>query len=94
MLFYNDILQCEEDLEASLPWFAALTINRRVALISLYFNMDLGDVQGFLRGWPNFLSQMAAGQYEAAATNLETSQPWASEVGARAVRLAALVRSG
>lgn len=93
-LLQNDKAQCEADLEAALPWIVGITINRQVAVYSLYFNMYLGDVARFLASWPHFLEQMRIGAYEDAAHNLETSQPWASEVGARATRLANLIRSG
>lgn len=96
LMHANDKAQCEADLEAAIPWITGVTINRQVAIYSLYFNMYLGDVARFVgqHGWPNFLEQMRIGAYEDAAHNLETTQPWASEVRSRAARLASLIRSG
>lgn len=93
-MYSNDALECEADLAGPLPWIASLSIPRQVAVYSLYFNMDLGTPAKFIAGWPHFLAQMQAGDYDAAATNLETSQPWATEVGARATRLGEMVRQG
>ena len=93
-LFDNDMLQCERDLAAAMPWVASLSQNRQVVMYSLYFNMYLGNISKFMTGWPNFLAQMQQGEYAAAADNLETSQPWASEVGSRATRLAEWIRAG
>lgn len=90
----NDIDCAYADLDAALPWFAALTDSRKVALMSLYFNMDLHSVGKFLAGWPNLLQQCEAGQFEQAADNLESSEPWATEVGARAHRLGEMLRYG
>lgn len=94
LLYSNDRDECERDLDAALPWMTRITINRQVVLYSLYFNMYLGNVRLFLKDWPHFIEQMRIGAYEDAAHNLETSQPWASEVGSRAARLAQLIRSG
>jgi lysozyme len=94
-MWANDLAALEADLEPLLPWLGNLSANRQCAVYSLYFNTALGNPQHFVTaGWPHFLAQMQAGEFEAAATNLETSQPWASEVGARSTRLATLVRNG
>jgi hypothetical protein len=93
-LFQSDAVECEADLGAALPWIAGLSTARQVVMYSLYFNMDEGNAAGFLRAWPNFIAQMQAGDYAAAADNLESSQPWAAQVGARAQRLGEMVRNG
>lgn len=94
MLLGNDIEQCETDLTPILPWVASLSPGRQTVIYSLYFNTGLGNPQRFTSGWPHFLQQMQSGDYAAAADNLESSQPWASQVGPRAKRLADLVRFG
>lgn len=93
-LFANDAKDMEADLAIEIPWISSLTIARQVAMYSLYFNVDLGNPKRFVAAWPNFISQMQAADYDGAADNLETSQPWASEVGERATRLAGLIRKG
>ncbi len=79
-LLTNDLVQCEADLAPGLPWITTLTPGRQTVIYSLYFN--------------TFLAQMKAGQFDQAADNLESTQPWASEVGPRARRLGELVRYG
>jgi GH24 family phage-related lysozyme (muramidase) len=96
MMETTDIDQMEMDLVPLLPWIPALSTGRQVAVYSLYFNVALGNPQKFIgpHGWPTFLAQMASGQFAAAAQNLRTSQPWATEVGPRSGRLADLVLYG
>ncbi len=93
-LLDNDCNQAETDLMGPCPWIGNLSPARQAVMYSLYFNVGLGNPNHFMAAWPHFLGQMQAGQFEEAASNLETSQPWASQVGPRAKRLAALVRSG
>lgn len=90
----NDLADCERELSLPLPWVTNLSPARQTVIYSLYFNVGLGNPARFQAKWPNFLAQMAAGQFAQAADNLETSQPWATEVGPRARRLGELVRYG
>jgi lysozyme len=93
-LLSNDIAQCEQDLSLPMPWIGSLSPARQTVIYSLYFNVGLGNAARFQAKWPNFLAQMQAGQFDDAANNLESSEPWASEVGPRAKRLADLTRYG
>ena len=93
-LFTNDREQLESDMLAALPWVTALSTARQVVMYSMYFNTSLGNIQHFVNSWPHFLAQMQAGQYDEAANNLETSEPWATEVGPRSRWLGEMVRQG
>ncbi len=93
-LLANDMVELEADLAPALPWLSSLSPNRQCAVYSLYFNTALGNPARFKAKWPNFLGQMQRGEFEAAAANLETSEPWATQVGSRAERLAKFVRNG
>lgn len=93
-LLTNDLGDCERELAPTMPWVATLSPGRQTAIYSLYFNLGLGNPARFEAKWPKFLQQMQTGEWEAAASNLETSQPWATQVGPRAHRLAELVRYG
>lgn len=93
-LLSNDIVCCEHELAPTMPWITTLTPGRQTVIYSLYFNVGLGNPARFKAKWPNFLAQMQAGEFAAAADNLESSQPWATEVGPRAKRLGELVRYG
>lgn len=95
MLLSNDEGACEAELVPLLPWLPTLSANRQAAVYSLYFNTGLGNPDRFTAKWPHFLAQMQAGQFDVAATNLQTSQPWATEVGpGRSARLSNFVRYG
>lgn len=94
VLLSNDISACETELAVIMPWITNLSPGRQTVIYSLYFNTGLGNPSRFQAKWPNFLTQMQTGAFAQAATNLETSQPWATEVGPRAHRLAELVRFG
>lgn len=90
----NDIAQMTADMTAIMPWVAALSSGRQIAVYSLYFNTCLGNVTHFEQKWPLFTAQMKTGQFMAAGDNLEHSHPWCEQVGPRAKRLANLVRYG
>lgn len=93
-LLSNDLTACETELASPLPWVTQLTPGRQTVIYSLYFNVGLGNPARFQAKWPHFLAQMQAGEYGPAADNLESTQPWASQVGPRAQRLGELVRFG
>ncbi len=94
MMLSNDIAAAESELAGRFPWIASLSTGRQIAIYSLYFNVALGNVTKFAADWPHFLEQMRPGEFDAAATHLETTEPWSDEVKARALRLANLVRYG
>ena len=93
-LLDNDMAECEADLAPILPWVTTLSPGRQMVIYTLYFNVGLGNARHFIAKWPKFLAQMEAKQFEEAAANLETTQPWSHEVGPRAPRLANFVRHG
>jgi lysozyme len=94
LLFANDMQSAQAEVLGALPWVADLSPARQVVVFSLHFNMCLHNIHHLSVEWPKFLAQMQAGDFGTAATNLESSQPWAREVGPRAARLANLVRNG
>lgn len=94
MLLTNDVVACEAELLPTLPWITNLSPGRQTVIYSLYFNVGLGNPARFQARWPHLLEQLKAGQYGAAADNLESTQPWASQVGPRARRLGELLRYG
>src|ERR1035437_4045766 len=72
-------------LSAVLTWFSALTEPRQRAVANMAFQLG---ITGLLK-FNTFLSLMEQGQYDQAATDLE-STPWFSEVGERGPRIQAL----
>ena len=87
-----DVTNTGEALRTALPWFATLQDNdwvRAAVLINMAFNLG---VHGLLT-FNTFLSLVESQQYDAAADDM-LQTPWATEVGARAQRLALQLRTG
>jgi lysozyme len=88
-LVRNDMQKVAAQLNADLPWFAALDPIRQTALANMSFNMG---VRGLL-GFHDTLSAMAVGNYQLAGTQMLASK-WATQTGARATRIAEMIRTG
>ena len=84
-----DIAIAVHDLDFRLPWWRKLDDVRQDVLAELAFNIG---VEGLL-GFHNTLAFVEAGNYAAASGGLLASR-WAKQVGARATRLAAMMKSG
>ena len=87
-LLHNREQRAIKALLAALPWFASLDSIRSNALVDLYYN-----VPAFVK-WTHFTGFCAAGDWPSAASELLATQPWASQVGQRAVRIANALRAG
>lgn len=88
MLLENDINSFWEQLTAAQPWIASAPEPVQEALLNMAFNLGLGSLLGF----KNTLALMQGGEYQQAARAMLESH-WARQVGARATRLAAMVRT-
>ena len=84
-----DIAIAVHDLDFRLPWWRKLDDVRQDVLAEMAFNLG---VEGLL-GFHNTLALVEAGNYAAASGGLLASR-WAKQVGARATRLAAMMKSG
>ena len=88
LLLRHDITRTTVELDARVNWWVAMPEPAQRALANMCFNL----------GWPrlskfkNMLASLEAGHYSEAAGHALDSQ-WARQVGARAVRIAALYRS-
>lgn len=87
-LFHNDLRKVTDQL-ATLPFYAKLDEVRQAVLISMCFNLGFAGLKGFV----NTLAMIAAGNYQQASAGMLESK-WATQVGQRAVRLAAMMRTG
>ncbi|MBN3500929.1 glycoside hydrolase family protein [Burkholderia cenocepacia] len=87
-LLSNDIDRTVAWLDRSLSWWRQLDPVRQRVVINMAFNM-----QGGLLTFTNTLAAMKRGDYAAAADGMLASK-WAGQVGARATRLASMMRSG
>ncbi|MCA8480508.1 glycoside hydrolase family protein [Burkholderia multivorans] len=88
LMYQNDVAETEAWLDRNLPWWRSLDPVRQRVLMNMAFNM-----QGRLLTFVNTLAAMKRGDYAAAADGMLASK-WATQVGARATRLANMMRSG
>ena len=86
----NDVQKVKNFCALRFPWLGAQSAARIAVVQSMCFIFGGAG----LLGWPDFLSAMQAGDWEAAAQELETSK-WATEEAAeRVARFAQSLRSG
>ena len=85
----SDLVDVFEGLDKHLPWWRDLSQARQRVLANMAFNMG---VQGLLK-FKNTLDAVQKAHYELAAANMLTSK-WATQVGARAKRLARMMLEG
>lgn len=88
-LLDNDIQRCIGLAVNAFPWFEGLDEVRQRAVIDLIFNMGIGRLKTFTTA----LSCFARGDYGQAADALVQSK-WYGQVGQRAKRIVAMVRTG
>lgn len=88
-LLESDINRTIAALDRSLPWWRNLTPVRQRVLVNMAFNMGMTGLLTF----KNTLAAMQNGSYAAAAAGMLASK-WAMQVGARAERLADMMRTG
>lgn len=84
-----DIDRAAAALDKALPWWRGLSEVRQRVLLNMCFNLGIGALLGF----KNTLAAIKAGRYEDAASGMLASK-WAGQVGDRAKRLAAMMRTG
>jgi lysozyme len=84
----NDLRRTEIEAK-TFPWYDALDDVRQAVVLSMIFNMGLTRWKGFY----NTIRAIERHDYEAAAINMVASK-WARQVGERANRLAAMMRTG
>ncbi|RQR81458.1 MULTISPECIES: glycoside hydrolase family protein [unclassified Burkholderia] len=84
----NDIDRAVAWLDRNLSWWRQLDAVRQRVIVNMAFNMG-----GGLLTFVNTLAAMRRGDYAAAADGMLASK-WANQVGARAQRLAAMMRTG
>ncbi|MDY0974985.1 glycoside hydrolase family protein [Massilia sp. CFBP9012] len=89
LMLKNDIKEVEKDLDRRLSWWRQMSPARQNVLANMCFNLGINRLLGFEKA----LTHMRAGQYDASAREMLDSR-WAKQVGARAVRLATLMRKG
>jgi len=89
LMLTNDMWRANNAARALFRSFDNLTPTRKAVLCNMAFNMGLTALSGF----HGTIAAVEAGDYNLAADNMLASL-WARQVGDRAKRLAALMRSG
>ena len=84
-----DVARAAADLDHVLAWWRTLDDVRQDVMAELAFNMGIGALMTF----HNTLGAVQHGDYAGAADGMAASL-WARQVGARAGRLAAMMRTG
>ena len=88
-LLERDLANVYSDLTRALPWWVDLNDVRQRVICNLCFNLGINKLMGFR----NTLVAMRQGAYADAASGMLNSA-WATQVGARAQRLAQMMRTG
>lgn len=88
-LLANDIKKVDADLDREIPWWRKLNTVRQDVLRNMCFNLGIGGLLTF----KNTLRAIEQGNWEVASHNMVTSK-WATQVGARAKRLAVQMLQG
>ncbi|MBV8060527.1 MAG: glycoside hydrolase family protein [Alphaproteobacteria bacterium] len=88
-LLEQDINSKMAQLDAQLPWWRSLSEVRQRVIVNMAFNLGVIGLMGF----KNMLAAAQSGNYALAAAAMKASR-WASQVGARADRLAAMMVAG
>lgn len=85
----HDLGRVEADLDRRLPWWRKLDPVRQRVMVNMCFNLGIGGLCGFV----NTLKMIEEHRFTEAASNMLASK-WARQVGARAQRLSAMMRTG
>ena len=88
MLLQNDLNRAIDDLDRNAPWWAEIPDPQQRALVNMCFNLGWPRLQSFRR----MLAALEGGDYARAADEALDSK-WAGQVGDRAHRIAALLRT-
>lgn len=89
MLLERDIAVSVADLDQHTNWWRAMEEPRQRVLANMCFNLGWPRLSGFV----NTLKAMHFSDYKAAAAGMRASK-WATQVGARAERLAKIMETG
>lgn len=89
LMLQNDIDAACSALDRIAPWWRHLDPVRARVLLNMCFNMGGNGLSGFIR----FLAQVEASDWSGAVSQMQVSK-WATQVGARAKRLEAMMLDG
>lgn len=87
-LLQNDIKEVMAQAQ-TLPFWDALTDNRKLVILDMIFNLGWAGFMGF----KNTIRLISQGKYKQASQEMLSSK-WASQVNGRAVTLASMMEKG
>lgn len=85
----HDLERVAREAVENFPWFKNLNFARQDVVLSMLFNLGLPKFKTFKR----MIGALQFGNFDKAADEMMNSR-WASQVGVRAVELAAMMRAG
>lgn len=88
-LLAQDLVSVFDDLDRKLPWWRDLSYARQRVCANMCFNLGINGLLTF----KNTLAAIHSGRYQDAANGMLASK-WATQVGDRAKRLAAMMVKG
>ena len=88
-LLQSDIARTVADLDTHIPWWSTLDEVRQRVMVNMAFNLGVAGLLTFV----NTLSAVKDGRYEEAGEGL-THSLWYRQVGPRADRLIAMMKTG
>lgn len=91
LCFANDLAEALEIARDIFPDFDTYSLNRRLGIVNLIFNMGEGDSERGFLSFDETIKHMKAGRWETAGANLERSK-WFKQVGERGPRVVALIK--
>ena len=83
------LASAEREAERAFPWYATASPRRQRAIVEMIYNMGLPRLSGFKA----MLLACATGLWDVAAAEALDSR-WAKQVGARAQRIASMLKEG
>ena len=93
LLAAHDLARAEADLDRNAPWWRGLDPVRQRVVLNMCFNMGWGGAGRGLASFTTFLAHLQAGRPVQAAAAMLPSM-WSRQVGTRATRLQAMMRTG
>lgn len=88
-LLENDVTLAIQEALQAFPWLTKVDEARQAVIVEMVAHLGLSRFLGFKKA----LAACAVGDWETAAAEMLNSK-WAGQVGARAIRLAAQLRTG
>lgn len=89
LLYHNDIMMCQLDLDKHLPWWRSMSANRQRVILDMCFNLGIVRLLGF----HTTLRYMSEGKFKEAARQMLNSK-WRKQVKGRALRLSRMMEEG